>query len=182
MEQTTGVTTKTTKKAAVTTPTESATQPPSSLSEKVKKKNKKEKYWTALGNGDLHKHKEVERQWGDQNEKTVYTTQHSHRITTASNWSHTIAASYTISTTSTLIITTIGKIPQKKKKNQQTPLQTPQQSPQHKITSSSTLPPLSPPRLFARSRSLKNNPNVPSLPKPDWELGWHLLKRTVKNF
>ena len=47
-------------------------------------------------------------------EKTVYTTQYYHRITTASTGSHTTTASYTISTTGTPITTSIGKIPPKK--------------------------------------------------------------------
>ena len=48
--------------------------------QKIKKKDQKEKYRrTDWGDGDLHKSKEVERQWGNQSQKTLYTTRHPHR-------------------------------------------------------------------------------------------------------
>ena len=80
------------------------------------------------------------KRWRDSGEtnakKTVYRIQHSHRITTASTWSHTTVAPYTIFTTGTPIIISIGKIPSK---IQQTPLQTLQLSLQHEIPFSPTL-------------------------------------------
>ena len=81
----------------------------------------------------------------------MYSTQHSHKITTTSTWSHTTAAPYTISTTSTPIITSIEKIPPKK-----TPLQPPPVPSAWNFFLLSNSP-LS--RLFARSRSLNRIPD-----------------------
>ena len=78
----------TTSETTTTVPTPKLIEPatltliqPSTSAKKSKRKTKKKKYTrTAWRDGDLHKLKELERQWGNQSQKILYSIQHPHRI------------------------------------------------------------------------------------------------------